>query len=146
MDDPHCLARGSRNRALGVACDAEALSGHKHQVGSLSDPKDSVGLREHSTDPRHALFIVGYDHAMANLTVGVEPFKSAGWRLREQLRPSNVFAVFPHSPVVCAGECLDNGIQDGEAEDGMKKSLRFIDAKRRSRKIVHLDRGLETKW
>ena len=57
-------------------------------------------LREHSADPRHALFIVGYGHAMVNLTVGGEPMKSAGWRLREKLGDTNVFAVFPHSPVI----------------------------------------------
>ncbi|MGO9199035.1 MAG: hypothetical protein ACLQM8_00650 [Limisphaerales bacterium] len=57
-------------------------------------------LREHSADPRHALFIVGCGHAMVNLTVGGEPMKSAGWRLREKLGDTNVFAVFPHSPVI----------------------------------------------
>ncbi len=57
-------------------------------------------LREHSADLRHALFIVGYGHAWVNLTQGGEPMKSAGWRLREKLGDTNVFAVFPHSPVV----------------------------------------------
>jgi hypothetical protein len=58
-------------------------------------------LREHSADPRHALFIVGYAHAMANLTrPGGEPMKSAGWHLREHLGATNLFVVFPHSPVM----------------------------------------------
>ena len=59
-----------------------------------------LDLREHPGDPRHALFIVGYLHAMENLTEGGQPRKSAGWRLREKLGASNVFAVFPHSPVL----------------------------------------------
>jgi hypothetical protein len=57
-------------------------------------------LREHSADLRHALFIVGYEHAWVNLTAGGVPMKSAGWRLREKLGDTNVFAVFPHSPVI----------------------------------------------
>ncbi|MGO8699049.1 MAG: hypothetical protein ACLQVY_15140 [Limisphaerales bacterium] len=57
-------------------------------------------LREHSADLRHALFIVGYGHAMVNLSVGGAPMKSAGWRLREKLGDTNVFAVFPDSPVL----------------------------------------------
>lgn len=58
-------------------------------------------LRLHSADPRHALFIVGYMHAMVNLTYpGGEPMKSAGWHLSQQLGETNVFAVFPHSPVI----------------------------------------------
>ncbi len=57
-------------------------------------------LRTHSTDPRHALFIVGYLHAMVNITAGGEPFKSAGWRLRDTLGETNVFAIFPHSSVM----------------------------------------------
>ena len=58
-------------------------------------------LREHSSDPRHALFIVGYAHAMARLArPGGEPMQSAGWHLREKLGETNVFAVFPHSPVM----------------------------------------------
>jgi hypothetical protein len=58
-------------------------------------------LREHAADPRHALFIVGYMHAPVNLAeVGGQPVKSAGWHLREMLGGTNVFAVFPHSPVM----------------------------------------------
>ena len=58
-------------------------------------------LREHSADLRHALFIVGYGHAMENPTFPrVEPWKPAGWRLCEKLGRTNVFAVFPHSPVL----------------------------------------------
>ena len=58
-------------------------------------------LREHAADARHALFIVGYMHAMVNLTYpGGEPMKSAGWHLREKLGETNVFVIFPHSPVM----------------------------------------------
>ena len=58
-------------------------------------------LREHAADPRHALFIVGYLHAIRSqcLTDG-KPYKSAGRRLGEQLGDTHVFAVFPHSPVM----------------------------------------------
>lgn len=58
-------------------------------------------LLEHASDSRHALFIVGYMHAMVNFTsAGGEAVKSAGWHLREMMGESNVFAVFPHSPVM----------------------------------------------
>jgi hypothetical protein len=58
-------------------------------------------LKGHAQDPRHALFVVGYGHAMRNLTSpGGEPMKSAGWHLRETLGEADVFAVFPHGPVV----------------------------------------------
>jgi len=57
--------------------------------------------REHASDPRHALFIVGYGHAMLDLTEpGGEPMRSAGWYLRQRQGESNVFAVFPHGPVM----------------------------------------------
>jgi hypothetical protein len=57
-------------------------------------------LREHKADQRHALFIVGYGHAMVNLALANgQPVKSAGWFLREKLGETNVFSVFPHSPV-----------------------------------------------
>jgi hypothetical protein len=58
-------------------------------------------LREHVADSRHALFIVGYMHALVNLSrPGGDPIKSAGWHLREKLGEPDVFAVFPHSPVM----------------------------------------------
>jgi hypothetical protein len=58
-------------------------------------------LQQHAADKRHALFIVGYAHAMMNLTQpGGAPMKSAGWHLRERLGEANVFAVFPHGPVI----------------------------------------------
>ncbi len=58
-------------------------------------------LRVHGEDSRHALFIVGYLHAMVNVSHAVgEPVKSAGWHLRAKLGETNVFAVFPHSPVM----------------------------------------------
>ncbi len=48
------------------------------------------------------LFIVGYGHAMVNLTdAGGEPMKSAGWHLRQELiGETDVFAIFPHGPVI----------------------------------------------
>jgi hypothetical protein len=58
-------------------------------------------LREHAAEPRHALFIVGWMHATRNLS---EPdgtsIQSAGRHLREVLGDTNVFAVFPHCPVM----------------------------------------------
>jgi hypothetical protein len=58
-------------------------------------------LREHAGDSRHALFIVGFMHALKNLShAGGEPIKSAGWHLREAFGDTNVFAVFPHCPVM----------------------------------------------
>ncbi len=58
-------------------------------------------LREHAQDSRHALFIVGYMHAMKNITYpSREPFKSAGWYLCQSLGERNVFVIFPHSPVI----------------------------------------------
>ena len=58
-------------------------------------------LGQHKSDARHALFIVGYMHAMVNVSrPGGDPIKSAGWHLREELGAPNVFAIFPHSPVM----------------------------------------------
>ena len=57
--------------------------------------------REHAQDPRHALFIVGYMHGLKRIThPGGAPFESAGWHLCQKLGETNVFAVFPHSPVM----------------------------------------------
>lgn len=57
-------------------------------------------LESHAADKRHALFIVGFGHAMMNLTwPDGEPMKSAGWHLRGRLGERNVFAVMPHGPV-----------------------------------------------
>jgi hypothetical protein len=57
-------------------------------------------LAAHETDPRHALFIVGYMHAPADLVIaGDGSLKSAARHLREKLGKRNVFTVFPHSPV-----------------------------------------------
>lgn len=69
-------------------------------------------LREHSGDPRHALFIVGYMHAAENpapTLLGVEPWKPTGWRLCEKLGRTNVFAIFPHSPVLANEGGVING-------------------------------------
>ncbi len=58
-------------------------------------------LKDHAADRRHALFLVGYGHAMVNLTwAGGDPMRSAGWHLRKTLGAENVFAIFPHSPVI----------------------------------------------
>jgi len=75
----------------------------KYNVDRNAVMADNVvkDLRQHSADPRHALFIVGYMHAMVNVTrPGGEPIESAGWHLREKLGGTNVFAVFPHSAVL----------------------------------------------
>ena len=58
-------------------------------------------LARHGADKRHALFIAGYAHAMLNLTwTWGEPMRIGGWHLREKLGAANVFAVFPHGPVI----------------------------------------------
>jgi len=58
-------------------------------------------LGQHEADSRHALFIVGYMHAMVNLfRPDGEPMKSAGWHLRAKLGAESVFAVFPHTVVM----------------------------------------------
>lgn len=57
-------------------------------------------LREHREDSRHALFIVGYMHALKNVTFGGKPLQSAGQRLQAALGATNVFTVFPHCPVM----------------------------------------------
>jgi hypothetical protein len=58
-------------------------------------------LREHRSDARHALFIVGWMHATRNLThPGGAPIESAGRRLQGALGETNVLAVFPHCPVM----------------------------------------------
>ena len=55
----------------------------------------------HASDQRHALFIVGWMHALKNLTDAAgEPMKSASWHLRAALGETNVLAVFPHCPVM----------------------------------------------
>ena len=71
-------------------------------------------VREHAQDPRHALFIVGCMHAPKNLThPGGEPFKSAGWHLRQTFGDTNVFAIFPHSPVMSDHHDLDGRLALG---------------------------------
>ena len=58
-------------------------------------------LREHRSDARHALFIVGWMHATMNLTYpGGEPIESASRRLQGALGKTNVLAIFPHCPVM----------------------------------------------
>jgi hypothetical protein len=58
-------------------------------------------LGKHEVDTRHALFIVGYMHAIVNLSrPGGDPIKTAGWHLSEKLGEASVFAIFPHSPVM----------------------------------------------
>ena len=58
-------------------------------------------LSDHAADKRNVLFIAGYRHANLNLTQpGGSPMKSAAWHLREKLGESNVFAIFPHGPVM----------------------------------------------
>jgi hypothetical protein len=72
-------------------------------------------LREHAADRRHALFIVGWMHATRHVALpGGEPVKSAGWRLREELGATNVFAIFPHCPVMS-----NNGDVQGRLAQGL---------------------------
>ncbi len=55
----------------------------------------------HADDPRHALFIVGWMHALKNMTYpDGRPIRAAGWHLQQKLGAANVFAVFPHCPVM----------------------------------------------
>ena len=77
-------------------------------------------LREHAADPRHALFIVGYVHATENPSfpdLGVGPWKPVGWRLCEKLGRTNVFAVFPHSPVLADQGGIDRPYRIGHVRD-----------------------------
>lgn len=75
-------------------------------------------LADHASDPRHALFIVGYLHASKDLTAAYgEPFGSAGRHLREKLGNNAVFTVFPHSPVVS-----NNGETKGRIALGLFES------------------------
>ena len=72
--------------------------------------------REHALDARHAMFIVGYGHASKNLTYpGGAPSESAGWHLCRALGDTNVFAVFPHSPVMANV----GGVVDGRLALGL---------------------------
>ena len=58
-------------------------------------------LRANAKESKCGLFIVGYMHAMKNLTYpDGELMKSAGWHLCETFGPTNVFVLFPHSPVI----------------------------------------------
>jgi hypothetical protein len=58
-------------------------------------------LSDHAADKRNALFIAGYMHAKLNITYpGGLPMKTAGWHLREKLGEDNVYAIFPHGPVM----------------------------------------------
>jgi hypothetical protein len=78
--------------------DIDRMERNRNQIMTDNILRD---LREHADDPRNALFIVGYVHALENPTFsGIEPWKPVGWRLGEKLGRTNVFAVFPHSPVV----------------------------------------------
>jgi hypothetical protein len=72
-------------------------------------------LEEHAADRRHALFIVGYGHAMLNLALpGGEPWKAAGWLLRKKLGEADVLAVFSHGPVAS-----NNGKFSGRLAQGL---------------------------
>jgi hypothetical protein len=89
----------------------------KHEVDRDLFMADNIvrDLREHEADKRHALFIVGYGHAMVKLTQpGGTPQKTAGWHLSAKLGATNVFAFFPHSPVMS-----NNGEVDGRLALGL---------------------------
>ena len=58
-------------------------------------------LERHSADARNALFIVGWMHATRHLTeAGGGAIESAAWHLGRSLGETNVFAVFPHCPIM----------------------------------------------
>ena len=58
-------------------------------------------LRAHAQDQRNALFIVGYMHALKQITLpDGTPQPTAGWHLSQALGASDVYAIFPHSPVM----------------------------------------------
>ena len=59
-------------------------------------------LEEYSGSKRNALFIVGAGHAMLDLkrADNKTPMKSAGWHLRQKLGEKEVYAIFPHQPVM----------------------------------------------
>jgi hypothetical protein len=96
--------------------DLERMEQNRNQIMTDNILRD---LRVHASDPRHALFIVGYMHAMEHPAFGdsAEPLKPAGWRLSEKLARTNVFAVFPHSPVVA-----DQGGVNGRIALGLFES------------------------
>lgn len=78
--------------------DWRKYDGDRNEIMAANVQRD---LRKHAADGRHALFIVGWMHAMKKLsTPSGEPIQSAGWRLGETLGATNVFAVFPHCPVM----------------------------------------------
>lgn len=79
-------------------------------------------LRDHAQDSRHALFIVGYLHAPKNLTLPEgTAFQSAGWHLSQALGDTNVFAVFPHSPVTSDRHQVDGRLALGLFETAFAK-------------------------
>ena len=58
-------------------------------------------MRKHPDDKRNKLFIVGVGHAALNHKyVEGLPVMTAGWYLREQLGPDNVYAIFQHRPIM----------------------------------------------
>jgi hypothetical protein len=58
-------------------------------------------MRKHPDDKRNKLFIVGVGHtALNHKYVEGLPVMTAGWHLREQLGPDNVYAIFQHRPIM----------------------------------------------
>jgi hypothetical protein len=85
-------------KAIASREDWRKYDGDRNEIMAANVQRD---LRAHAKDGRHALFIVGWMHATKNLsTPGGEPIQSMGWRLGETLGATNVFAVFPHCPVM----------------------------------------------
>ncbi len=64
-------------------------------------------LREHPQEKRNTLFIVGVAHTMLNFRTHMyplpakdgAPMESAGWHLRKELGPENIFAIMQHQAV-----------------------------------------------
>lgn len=87
-------------------------------------------LRTHTNDLRHGLFIVGYGHAGKSIhQPGGMPAKTAGWHLNQALGETNVYCVFPHSPVMSnngqTGGRIALGLIDSALEAISNKPVAF---------------------
>lgn len=74
-------------------------------------------LKAHDADKRHALFLVGVYHASLNLALEDAPVESAGWYLRKDLGPANVYSIMQHRPIMS-----NNGRVDGRPCMGLFES------------------------
>ena len=105
----HFLPMGRKIRVCLVdqAWDWRAIR-TKEDLPKLQQDRDSLMARriledlEQNTDPRHAVFLVGYLHLPAKLTLRLDPsnkLQNAGTRLREKLG-NQLYAVMQHGPVL----------------------------------------------